>query len=315
MSPAEDGIGPVERMLAIKALPLFADVHPDELAIIAEHAAVHTFHRGETLLSHGRTSATTIHLLLAGRVTEHRGGRPFRTHGPQHVVGGIEALALGAGDADVAVVAEEDTCTLAIARAALRDILEDNFGVLSATLQGVAAATLRLRRRLVPSAGFAERADEGGEAGPSLADLGARLAFLRGHPWLRHATIETLGQLAREATVVSLPDRGRLWREGDPADHAVLVVGGVVTCATGDDRQRFEGGRGAILGLEEALAIGGRWYGAVAHGTVSLVQMTRAAIVDALEDDPDTALAMLAALASIASRLRDRVACERVEGA
>lgn len=299
MSRAEDTAGTIERMLAIKALPLFADVHPDELAIVAEHAQVRTFRRGETLVP-------SIHLVLEGRLTEHRGGQPFRTHGPQQVVGGIDALALT--PADVTVVADEDTTTLAIERADLRDILEDNFGVLSATLQGVAAAVLRLRRRLVPSAGFAERGVPDREAPAPLDELGARIVFLRALPWLGQGSIETLGQIAREATLVSLADGEPLWRERDPADHVMLVVGGVVVCATADDRQRFEGAPRAILGLEEALAIEPRWYGAVARGSVSLLRITQAAIVDALEDDPDTALYALGSLASVASRLRDRVA-------
>jgi hypothetical protein len=88
----------------------------------------------------------------------------------------------------------------------------------------------------------------------------------------------------------------------------VLVVGGVLVCGTADQRQRFEAGPRAILGLEEALAIDVRWYGAAARGPVSLLRVTRAAIIDALEDDPDTALHALGALASIASQLRDRLA-------
>jgi len=310
VSRAEDSAHTIERMLAIKALPLFSDVHPDELAIVAEHAQVRRFRRGETLFSSTETPLTSIHLVLEGRVAEHRGGRLFRMHGPQQVVGGIDALALA--DAEVAAVAEEETSTLVIERADLRDVLEDNFGVLSATLQAVAAANLRMRRHLVPSAGFAEHADEGPDDPPLLQDLGARIAFVRGHPWLRHASIRTLGQIARDADLVVLPDRERLWAEGDPADHAVLIVRGVVVCATADDRQRFEGGRGAILGLEEALAMSARWCGAVTRGPVSLLRITRAAVLDALEDDPDTALGTLAALASVASQLRDHIARDTV---
>jgi CRP-like cAMP-binding protein len=304
--PVDETAGTIERMLAIKTQPMFADMHPDELAIIAEHLQVHTFRRGETIFSGTESPVACIHLVLEGRVTEFRGGRAFRSHGPQQVVGAVDALALAA--TDVAAVAEEDTTTFAIERAALREVLEDNFGVLSVALRGVAAATLHLRRQLVPSAGFAACVKDTDEAPVVLQELGARIAFLRGHPWLRHARIETLGQLAQEANFVSLPDRERLWAEGDPADHAVLVVQGLVVCATTDDRQRFEGGRRAIFGLEEALAVEARWYGAMTRGPVALVRITRTAIVDALEDDPDTALEALAAIARIASLLRDHVA-------
>ena len=306
MSQTDDNAGAIERMLALKALPLFVDVHADELAIIAEHAEVRAFRGGETLFCSTEAPVTSIHLVLEGSVTEHRGGRPFRTHGAPYVVGGIDALALAG--AEVAAIAAEDTRTLAIERTALRDILEDNFGILSATLQGVAAATLRLRRQLTSSAGFAEHAEEDKTPASLLNELGAKTLFLREHPWLRHAKIRTLSQLARDAELASLGDGEPLWAQGDPADHAVLVVRGVVGCATIDGRQHFEGGRDAIFGLEEALAMDSRWYGAVARGAVSFFRITRAAIVDALEDDPDTALAALAAIASVASLLRDQVA-------
>jgi CRP-like cAMP-binding protein len=293
-------------MLAIKALPLFTDMHLDELAVVAEHAAPRTFAAGEVL-------PPSIHLIVEGRVTEHREGLPFRTHGPHHVVGGVDALATA--DAAVTFVAEEPTSTLTIEHGDLRDILEDNFGVLSGTLEGVAASTLRLRRELIPSAGFRPQRSGEERVPESLDDLGARIVFLRAHPALRLGRIETLGMLAREATLVSLADRDRLWRSGEPADHAVLVVHGRLECATEDGRQRFDAGARAILGLDEALAIQPRWYGATARGPATLLRITRTAILDALEDDPDTALHMLAALADIARELRDQAARGMTEDA
>src|SRR5262249_6696718 len=134
VSPADTPGSAMERMLAIKAMPVFGDVHPDELAVIAEYARPHTFRRGETVYEGSTAPVSTIHLILDGRVTEHRAGRPFITHGPMHVIGGEDALALWAGD--VRAIADEETHTLAIDHEQLRDVLEDNFGVLSAALRG-----------------------------------------------------------------------------------------------------------------------------------------------------------------------------------
>ena len=306
MSPSEQPSGAVERMIAIKALPVFVDVHPDELAVIAEFASLHTFRRGETLYAGAQAPVSTMHLVLEGRVAEYRDGKLFVTHGPQHVLGGEDALALAA--TDIVAVAEEDTRTLAIERDHLRDILEDNFGVLSAALQGVAAATLRLRRRIVPSAGYPapEQPPPGPVAFPE--DIGARVAFLWRHTWLRRARVRTLGQLATEAEAVALDDGARLWAAGEHADNALIVLAGGVACETDDRQQRFDAGRGAILGLEELLAMDVRWYGAVVRTPGSALRITRGALLDVLEDDPDSALELLAALAAIASRLRDEVA-------
>ena len=306
MSQAEESASTIERMLAIKGLPVFVDVHPDELAVIAEHVRLCTFRRGETLFAGAQAPVSTIHLVLDGRVTEYRGGRPFTTHGPQHVLGGEDALALSS--TDVVAVADEDTRTLAIERDHLRDVLEDNFGVLSAALRGVAAATLRLRRRIVPSAGYLDSPPPAPER-PHLPDeLGARVAFLWEHTWLRHARASTLGQLASDAESVALGNGERLWAAGDRGEDALVVVAGRVRCETGDGLQHFTLGRGAVIGLEEVLAMDERWCGAVVRAPGSALRITRASLVDVLEDDPDSALALLAALAAIASRLRDDVA-------
>jgi CRP-like cAMP-binding protein len=306
VSQADEAAGTIERMIAIKALPVFVDVHPDELAVIAEYARLRTFRRGETLYAGAQAPVSTIHLVLEGRVAEYRDGRLFVTHGPQHVLGGEDALALSA--ADVVAIAEDDTRTLAIERDHLRDVLEDNFGVLSAALQGVAAATLRLRRRIVPSAGYAEPSLPASESSTVPDELGARVAFLWQHTWLRHARVRTLGRLAREAESVALGAGEGLWAAGDHAEHALIVRTGHVRCETDDGRQRFEVGRGAILGLEEALAMAPRWCAAVVQAPGSALRITRAALVDALEDDADSALELLAAFAGIASRLRDDLA-------
>jgi CRP-like cAMP-binding protein len=296
----------MERMLAIKAMPVFVDVHPDELAVIAEYARLHTFRRGETLYDGSAAPVSTIHLVLEGRVTEHRAGRPFITHGPLHVLGGEDALALSAGD--VSAIADEDTRTLAIERDQLHEVLEDNFGVLSAALRGVAEATLRLRRRIAPSAGFAALASDVVAPDHVLDDPGERVGFLWEHTWLRHARVRTLGQLAADAESVVFTAGDTLWAAGDRADHALVLVSGRIHCETADGQQQFEAARGTVLGLEEALAADARWFGAVAREPGSALQISRAALLDVLEDDPDSALALLAACAAIASGLRDEVA-------
>jgi CRP-like cAMP-binding protein len=121
------------------------------------------------------------------------------------------------------------------------------------------------------------------------------------------ARIETLGHVAREAALVAVADGELLWREGEAADDLAIIVRGVVGCRSAGG-QRFQRGPGTIAGLDEALAIDTRWYDAVAREPLTVLRVTRAAILDALEDDPDTALHMLTILARIASRLRDRVA-------
>lgn len=304
MSPAENE-GPIGRMLALKVLPVLNEIDPDELAVIAERVQPSTFAAGDTVFAGTEAPVTSIHLVVDGRVVEHRGGRPFRSYGPQQVVGGIDALARSV--TDVAAVAEMETHTLSLDRNDLRDLLEENFGILAAALQGVAATTIRLRRALVPSAGYPEEQAPDHPDPPSLQDIGARIAFLHAHAF-KGARLWTLGQLARDAELVTMEDGAELWRQDTLADHGVIVVAGAVRCTRIDGGPRFTASRGTILGLEEALARDDRWYGAVAIGPTVVLRITRALFIDILEDDADSALETLAALAGVASRLRDRVA-------
>jgi CRP-like cAMP-binding protein len=310
VSQAEETGGTIERMLALKALPVLADLDPDEVAAIAEHARFCSFARGETLFAGARTPVTSMHLVLEGRVVEQRGDRIFRTHGPQRVVGGVDALARSV--ADVVATADEDTRTLAIERDDLREVLEDNFGVLSAALQGVAASALAVRHGLAPHAGFPAPLDAGRDDGVAADELGTRIAFLAQRTWLCHARVRTIGQLAREAEWVKLADGVRLWAERDPSEQAVVIVTGRVACVSEDRRHAFEVGPGTVVGLEETLAGEPRWTTASARGPVSGLLISRAVLLDVLEDDPDSALEVLAAFAGVASTLRDAAA--RVDG-
>jgi CRP-like cAMP-binding protein len=305
VSPPDDAGTAVERMLVVKALPILGDLDPEELATVAERARFRDFAPGETLFSGVDAPVTTIHLVIEGSVVERRGGQPFRTHGPQHVVGGLEALA--ETTTDVVAIAETATRTLAIDREALRDILADNFGVLGATLQGVAAAVLRLRQAARPSGGFALQAPECVPVSPP-GDLAERIAFLHERTWLHGMPVRALGYVAGEAERLALGDGERLWSEGEPAGYGAVVTSGIVRCASRDGHHRFEVGPGAIVGLEEALALGERWHEAVAHGAVTLLGMRSDTLVDVLEDETDAALAFLGALAATASSLRDRMA-------
>ncbi len=66
------------------------------------------------------------------------------------------------------------------------------------------------------------------------------------------------------------------------------------------------------LGMPQGLSITSRleprWHAAIASREATLLTITRTTLVDALEDDADTAVEVLAAMAGIASTLRDRVA-------
>lgn len=304
MPLSDETAGSIERLLVIKAVPLFAELAAEELAVIAEHARGQVFPAGATLFSGSEQPVAAIHLVLRGSVVERRAGRPFRTHGPQQVVGGVDALAFTASD--VSAVAEEDTETLSLARADLASILEDNFGILWVTLQGVAAAALRTRRRL-PATGYSPAASVTEPLAGDADDLAARLVFLRRYAPFSRMRIRTLAQLLHEAETIAPADGQQLWESGESAGKVVVLLRGSVACRTPDGR-RFEAAAGSLLGLEEALAMEVRWYSARARDEVLALSIARTAVVDALEDSAESAIEVLSAMASVASEIRDRLA-------
>jgi len=300
---AEERTGTMERLLVIKALPLFTDLPAEDLAVVAEHARLRFYARGDVLFSGSDQAVDSIHLVLKGRVEEHRCGQPFRMHGPLHIVGGLDALATASPN--VEAVAVEDTETLSLDRNSLSVILEDDFGILTVSLQGVAAATLRTRRRL-PSAGFPEPSAVDRALATTPTDLVSRIAFLRRHTLFGRMKVRTLSQLVQEARIEKLAGRRSLWRVGGAAEHAIIVIDGTLVCST-RDRQRFAAGPGTVLGLEEALATEVRWYDVRSKGPTLLLAIDRTSIIDALEDDSDSAMETLAAMATAACELRDRL--------
>ena len=288
----------IERMLAIKAMPVFADVHPDELAVVAEYARVHASAAARRCTRARQRPCRPSIWCSTGRVTEYRGGRPSSRHGPQHVLGGEDALALSAADVDGGRGrghAHAGDRARPAARRAGGQLRRPVGG--AAGRGGGDAAAAPPYRAVGRMAGAA--ADRRPPAGSPLDDPGARVAFLLGATRGSGTPASgRSGQLARDAESVALR-RGRASlgggrrRRGRPRSWSTVVC----SCETRRRSAALRGGRGTILGLEEALAVDTRWCGAVVREPARRSTITRAALIDVLEDDPDSALALLAALA------------------
>ena len=86
-----------------------------------------------------------------------------------------------------------------------------------------------------------------------------------------------------------------LWEEGDPADRIVAVAGGELVDRTRSGRRVVRAGE--LAGLLEALAAVPRPGRAEAGRALVALSLDAALLVDAMEDDADTAVDVLAALA------------------
>ena len=152
----EAGTMPIEHLLALKAVPPFSALPPDDLALLVERAKPRTLDAGDVLVADG-VPITSIHLVLAGRLEEQRAGRRWADREPYELVGGVDALAY-AGE-HLVVRATEPTQTLELDRDDLLEVCQDRFGVLYAPS---APATFGGSEAMVVTADFGLREGRAG---------------------------------------------------------------------------------------------------------------------------------------------------------
>jgi CRP-like cAMP-binding protein len=302
---------PVAHLFALKAVAPFSSLPPDDLALLVERAQPRSLATDDLLVAPGMP-LQAIHLVLSGALEEHRDGQRWAVREPYELVGGVDALA-NAGERLV-VRATQPTETLELGREDLLEVCRDRFDVLATVTAGVAAMAISARRRLGPSAGFPDVAAATTPPfrnQPDVAEIVARLqtiAPLGGTP------IHTLAYAANEGTLIALQPGEPLWEAGDPSDHVVLLLSGRIDCTAEDGRQRFALGPDDVAGLLDGLALAPRWYGATAATALVGLRIGVGALLDVLEDDPETAIGGLVRFARATVGLVDEVARRRPSG-
>ena len=278
--------GAVEHVLALKALPDFADVHPDDLAVLALRATPHRFAAGVALPVAG--DGGTVHVLVDGRVRDRSTGERFDAPA---LLGLADVLA---GAVAPTLVSELATTTLAIDRRDLLALLEDEFELWLATFRCVwrraAAASTWGRPSSVDLVDF-----KNVPKSTDLSDLAERIAWLRRLPPFEGARIHLLGQIAAELTLFDAEADRVCWEAGETATWALLVADGAIECDGGDATE--ERRAGTIVGLAEALAGERRPRRARARGRVRGLRLDVEALIDVLEDDPGAAVELLCSVA------------------
>ena len=176
MPQADQSTSAIERMLAIKAMAVFADVDPDETRGGRRvRACARLPPRRDAVRGDGSTRV--VHPPRARRPRHRVPRRPALRH-PR-----TARCPRGRGCAGTHILRRRRGRGRGHAHAGDRARpaprpAGGQLRILSATLQGVAAATLRLRRRIVPSAGWPEPPPIVGRSESLTDDLGARVAFL-----------------------------------------------------------------------------------------------------------------------------------------
>ena len=269
----------LRRMLALRHFPLLGGVQLDELATLAENVVELVLPSGAGLPAAEPDGAVAT-FVLDGRIASRD-----RRWGPGEVHGGLEVLA-GRGLAQPAVV-ERATRALQLATGDLRDVLEDNFGVLLSVLHALAdrilaAGLLRAPAGVVPG-------------GPRPLGLVDQLLLLRGQPPLARVPIGVLASLAAGSVELEMEAGEVVARAGEVATRALVLVDGVLVARDDGSVHR----PGAAIGLLEMLAGARHALTVEAVAPVRILASDSATLVDVLEDQPEAALSILATLAGV----------------
>lgn len=148
-SREQTGLVTVERMMALRSVPLFASLAPPELASLARASIEREFAAGKTLCREGEPG-DEVFILLSGEVNVvKRDGPEERVVGSEKAGGFIEELAVldSAPRAATVLAGSEGARVLCLKGKAFREVLRTNPSLVSGVIQVLAA---RIRGGRVP---------------------------------------------------------------------------------------------------------------------------------------------------------------------
>lgn len=289
----------LRRLLELRRFPLLAAAELPELAMLAENV-VEASHEDGVIVA-APPFAEAIHLILSGKIAV-----GAASHGAHGAIGLLEVLARR--PLATPAIAVGETRTLQITGPDLREILEENFGLLLIAIRELAGRTLAAR---IPPRAAAPRAAAPATAAPGGSPLGLverMLALRRQAPFAPvsrerggggagpTAPLEAIAILAHASKETTWPAGAVIARRGEAAGSACFLLEGTVR-VTGDGAEPYLLGPGGSIGVLEGLA-------GVRHAaTVEVVAPVRALeiagsiIFDVIEDHTELGLAVVEALA------------------
>jgi CRP-like cAMP-binding protein len=301
----------LERMMLLRSFPQLSEMPPAHLAAMAELSEEHFYPAGSEIFPEDGP-VRQVHYVLDGGVELRRRGRAIKRLGARSVLGGLAALA-GTSDGPQAV-AVEDTTTFSFTQEDQLDVFEDNFELLISVLRGVAGALIDARQAAGPDASF-RHDDESAPFPHQPLTMVEKLAVLRRSVPYSEARLEALAELAREAQEERFSAGEQIWRVGDPSEHGLMMVAGVIEGVTEGERQRFRFSSRSVVGGLDSLAARPRWYDATAVVDTVAIRVPTSGLLDLFEDHVDMALDLLRVMAGEVLVLREQNAAARLEAA
>lgn len=304
---AEDRqVGSIERLLHLKKAPMVGTLPPHLLSVLADASRPRVFRKGQVVLREGERAAAS-YFVIEGRLHLERGGKLLGHGEPGAAIGGIGIIARA--PAPVTATAELDTLTLELDADTCLDLLEDHFGILRHFLREVTARIIRGWQRLPPGTPplLALAGPARGPASRGDLDLVEKIFCLRQITPFEGASINALAELARALSEVHLGPGERLWSEGEPATHVILVVAGRAECHS---RSGFllQAGPGLPLGALECVAGLPRWYDALVTSPLTGLTSEIEVLFDVFEDNLEMALGFLTSMSQWLLAITEKLA-------
>jgi CRP-like cAMP-binding protein len=290
-------VGPLDRVLLLRTLPILEGLGPIQIAAIAQHARERLLER-DTVLQVGDGATEAILLVIDGELEVNQHG-VMRTLRSGAAVGFLEMLSPPGPKLEVRACV--DTTTLELDWDAQIDVCEEHFAVVTQYIGFVAKQTVDRLRRLSPESRGLVPLIDAQKFGQPLNLLERTLVLSRSQA-ISSRCMDALFELAHHVKEVRWHDGEQVWASGDPSDYFLLVAAGTLRCDSASG-SRFDYGAGNALGMYEALCKERRWHSTTSQGDSVGLKIDVEPFMDILEDHFDLALDLLAALAGELLRL------------
>lgn len=281
-------IGPMERAVHLRTLPLFDAMRTAQVVGLAQLAEERQLAAGRVLQERGR-AVRGLAVLLDGVVrVEREGADPVLIEAP-HPIGVLELLA--DQPSPTRLIAARPLSLLVLDASRWWDVLEEEFAIV-VQLRAALGRALAARQSLDLVDRAAPAGDDGDDAAAS--DPVGQLLRLYRVPLLRAFGVAVLDALVRGGEPPRTYAAGAtLFRPGDRAEHLLAVTRGTIACRAADGSAACAE-TGALLGANAALSGLPQAHEARAATASAAVALDARRVWDLAEDHFHVARALLA---------------------
>ena len=283
-----------ERLLSLRAVPIFSILPINDLQVIARYTNDREFRAGQ-VLQKANEMVDRIHILTHGQVEIHGPGDLRRVEDAPFAVGVFPVLAQRSVDFGATAVTRVRAVELDGRR--LGDLFDDYPRLLLQAIKQTAGVLLANTQSHFDFAVKGSPLEQAAASPVGKLDLVEKIFFLRQVLPLERISIDALASTARALTSHTFEAGERIWSRGDRGDAILLLVRGQMEAALGPQRviRDMPGSLGGI----EALAGAKRWYHLYAKEKCETLGLPVDIMLDAFEEHTDMGLDFLAFLSTL----------------